>query len=77
VIVTSAQNARAINFEAIADMVREQGHAVECAANVREAIAHSMQGVAPVIVTGSIYLIAEAREAWMERHGAPITERDV
>ena len=41
-----------------------------------EAVERAIDTGAPVIITGSIFVVAEAREAWFEHIGAPVPERD-
>lgn len=75
-IVTRAQSTRAGDLESIAEMVAARGRPVEVAAGVAEALAHALSADAPILVTGSLYVVAEGREAWFERLGMPIAGRD-
>ena len=76
VVVTRARNARAADLELIAELATERRPGVEVAATVREALTLALEGNGPVIVTGSLFVVAEARESWAERIGSPILERD-
>jgi len=60
----------------IAELATERRPGVEVAATVREALTLALEGNGPVIVTGSLFVVAEARESWAERIGSPILERD-
>ncbi len=76
VIVTRAKSARAGDVESIAEMTSDRGHGVEIAGSVHEAMAAVIESGTAVVVTGSLYIVAEAREAWFENVGASIIERD-
>jgi folylpolyglutamate synthase/dihydropteroate synthase len=76
VIVTRARSARAADLEAIADMVTDRRRPVEVVPDVAQAIARSIDAGVPVVVTGSIFVVAEAREAWFEHAGLPLPDRD-
>jgi dihydrofolate synthase/folylpolyglutamate synthase len=77
VIVTRAKSARAGDLEYIAELASDRGHRVEIAGSVHEAMAAVIESsTRAVVVTGSLYIVAEAREACFEHIGAPIVERD-
>jgi dihydrofolate synthase/folylpolyglutamate synthase len=75
-IVTRARNVRAADLERIAQMATERHAAVEVSGSVAAALDRALGNGDPVVVTGSIFVVAEAREAWFERIGQPITDRD-
>jgi dihydrofolate synthase/folylpolyglutamate synthase len=76
VIVTRARNVRAADIESIAELAAARHAAVEVASNVGDALNRAIETNAPVIVTGSIFIIADARESWFERNGRPLADRD-
>lgn len=76
VIVTRAKTVRAGNVEHIAELVSQRHHPAEIASSVKEAIGLALNANAPAFVTGSLYLVAEARAAWFEHIGAPLPESD-
>jgi dihydrofolate synthase/folylpolyglutamate synthase len=76
VIVTRAKSARAADLESIAQRVAERHRSVEIASDVRGAIDLTVDTHAPIVVAGSIFVAAEAREAWFAHIGAPLPETD-
>ncbi len=74
-IVTRAHNVRAADVEALASLVAERGQQPIITSNVGEAIGLALQHPAPIIVTGSLFTAADAREVWAARHGVAI-EKD-
>jgi len=76
VIVTRAKNARAADLESIAQTVAERQHPVEIASDVAHAVQRASDAGTPLVITGSIFVVAEAREAWLEHIGAPLPDRD-
>jgi len=76
VIVTRAQNVRAGNVEHIADLVVDRQRSPQIVSSVKDALYQALAANAPVIVTGSLTVVAEAREAWFEHSGAPLPDRD-
>jgi len=76
VIVTRAKSARAADLESIAQRVAERHRSVEIASDVRGAIDLTVDTHAPIVVAGSIFVVAEAREAWFAHIGAPLPETD-
>ncbi|MGH2592741.1 MAG: bifunctional folylpolyglutamate synthase/dihydrofolate synthase [Anaerolineae bacterium] len=76
VIVTRAHHVRAANIEHIADLVAERQRSALIAPSVKDALERALATDAPVIVTGSLTVIGEAREAWSAHIGAPPPDRD-
>jgi len=75
-VVTRARSVRAANLESIAQQIAERGKPVEIAPSVAQALARILDSTTPVVVTGSLYIVAEAREAWLDQAGLPMPERD-
>ncbi len=75
VIVTRATNQRAANIEALGAQVADRGYAPTLAASVADAVEIALHDQLPIIITGSLFTVADAREAWFKRSGVPI-EKD-
>ncbi|CAG0934974.1 dihydrofolate synthase / folylpolyglutamate synthase [Thermoflexales bacterium] len=75
VIVTRASNSRAANLETLGAQVTDRGDAPTSAASVAEALDLALTDQTPIIVTGSLFTVADAREAWFKRTGLPL-EKD-
>ncbi len=75
-IVTRARSARAADLEEIAQQAADRQRSVEVASSVAEAVARALATGAPAIVTGSLFVVAEAREAWLAHAGLPLPDRD-
>jgi len=75
IIVTRAHNVRAADVESLAALVSDRGQQPIVASNVDEAIVIALQHQSPIIVTGSLFTVADAREAWAARSGVPL-EKD-
>jgi dihydrofolate synthase/folylpolyglutamate synthase len=75
VIVTRASNSRAANAETIEAQITDRGGEPTQAASVAEAIGLALKDGSPIIITGSLFTVADAREAWFMRIGQPI-EKD-
>lgn len=79
VIVTRSEHPRATAPIELADMVAEAGGGAEVAVSVPRALERGLLLATPesgVLVTGSIFMAAEAREAWQARKGAELPEND-
>ena len=74
-IVTQASNSRAANVETIGAQVTDRGLAPTPTASVTEALEIALNDRSPIIITGSLFTVADAREAWFARMGQPI-EKD-
>ena len=75
IIVTRAHNVRAADVESLAALVSDRGQQPIVASNVDEAIVIALQHQLPIIVTGSLFTVADAREAWAARSGV-LLEKD-
>jgi dihydrofolate synthase/folylpolyglutamate synthase len=79
VVLTRAHGRRAADVERLSELAAERGAQVEVADSVAQSLdlallnAHQQSGV---IITGSLFVAAEAEEAWAERVGAPPFETD-
>ena len=69
VIVTRARSVRAADVELLAEQVVKHGQEPCLASSVREALTVAQQSAEPIIVTGSLFTVADAREAWFARIG--------
>jgi dihydrofolate synthase/folylpolyglutamate synthase len=75
VIVTRARSVRAADVELLAEQVVKHDHEPLLASSVREALEAAQQHAEPIIVTGSLFTVADAREAWLAQHGQSV-EKD-
>ena len=75
-IVARARTSRAADVELIAQWVADRRRPVEIASSVQDAMRNAITSGAPTIVTGSLYIVAEAREAWLAHAGLPMPDRD-
>ncbi len=75
VIVTRASNSRAASIEALGTPIAARGHELVRAVSVAEALEIALHDRSPIIITGSLFTVADAREAWFERIGFPV-EKD-
>lgn len=76
VIVTRARHVRAADVETLSRHVAARGVAPIEAADVARAIELACADQDPIIITGSLFTVAEARLAWFSRSGAPLPEMD-
>lgn len=75
-IVTCARNVRAADLERIAQIAAGKHLSVETIPSVVDALARALDTGDPATITGSLFVVAEAREAWFARLGRPIVDRD-
>jgi dihydrofolate synthase / folylpolyglutamate synthase len=75
VIVTRASNSRGATIEVLGAQVTDRGFEPTLAASVSDALEIAMSDQQPTIITGSLFTVADAREAWFKRCGTPI-EKD-
>jgi len=78
-IVTRSEHPRAAAPIELADIAASVGGGAEVAVNVPRALQRALVAMEPgsgILFTGSIFLVAEAREAWAERNGKPLPEND-
>jgi dihydrofolate synthase / folylpolyglutamate synthase len=76
VIVTRARNSRAADIEMVAQQVIAHGAKPAIALSVAEAIDVALQDRSPIIIAGSLFTVADAREAWARRSGFELQETD-
>ena len=76
IIVTRASNARGATIEALGAQVADRGYAPTLAASVADALEIALRDQKPTIITGSLFTVADAREAWFRRNGVPIDNDD-
>jgi dihydrofolate synthase/folylpolyglutamate synthase len=79
VILTRANTARAADPERLAELVTARGKQVEVAESVADALDLALcasDDHAGVIITGSLFVAAEAEAAWAARVGGPTPETD-
>jgi dihydrofolate synthase/folylpolyglutamate synthase len=75
VIVTRASNSRAANIDSLRAQIADRGYEPFQAATVGEALEIALHDRSPIIITGSLFTVADAREAWFARIGQPV-EKD-
>ena len=78
-IMTRARSVRAADLERLADLAASRGARVEAAPSVGDALEAALHGLddyGGVIVTGSLFVAAEAEQAWAARVGAPLPDTD-
>jgi folylpolyglutamate synthase/dihydropteroate synthase len=72
--VTRSQHAKATPVEDLVTIVQEIGREATPSASVAEALSQALEQAEDkdmVLVTGSLFVVAEAREAWTIRQGLP------
>ena len=72
IIVTRARNTRAADIEELALQVTDRGQEPIIAANVATAMDVALTYRTPIIITGSLFTVADAREEWFRRCGIPV-----
>jgi len=79
VVVTRSDHPRATAPVVLADVVASVGGGAEVSVNVRKAIRRGLAVMGPdsgLLVTGSIFLVADAREEWARHTGGPLPDND-
>jgi dihydrofolate synthase/folylpolyglutamate synthase len=79
IIVTRADHPRATAPIELADVVAEVGGGAEVSVNVRKSLERALAMMDPdngLLATGSIFLVADLREAWARHNGMPPPEGD-
>ncbi len=79
VIVTRSDHPRAASPIELADIVASVGGGAEVTVNMRKALRRGLAMMEPgsgLLVTGSIFLVADAREQWAVHTGAPLPDND-
>jgi folylpolyglutamate synthase/dihydropteroate synthase len=78
-IVTRADHPRAMAPIKLADIVAEVGSGAEVSLNVRKSLERALAMMDPdngLLATGSIFLVADLREAWARHIGIPLPDND-
>jgi dihydrofolate synthase/folylpolyglutamate synthase len=75
IVLTRSNHPRAADPQALLAVLRERGGAAHIAADLDEAWA-LVEPETGVIVTGSLFVVAEARLWWARRSGVPLPETD-
>lgn len=78
-IVTRADHPRAMAPIELADIVAEVGGGAEVSLNVRKSLERALAMMDPdngLLATGSIFLVADLREAWAAHTGRPLPDND-
>ncbi|MFW6082783.1 MAG: bifunctional folylpolyglutamate synthase/dihydrofolate synthase [Chloroflexota bacterium] len=78
-IVTRADHPRAMAPIELADIVAEVGGGAEVSLNVKKSLDRALAMMDPdngLLATGSIFLVADMREAWAHHTGKPLPEND-
>jgi dihydrofolate synthase/folylpolyglutamate synthase len=73
-IMTRSRHAKATPVDDLLAIVRSLGHEATPSSTVADALAQALEQARPddlVLVTGSLFVVAEAREAWTIRQGLP------
>jgi dihydrofolate synthase/folylpolyglutamate synthase len=79
IIVTRSDHPRAASPIELADVVASVGGGAEVSVGVRKSLRRGLAMMDPgsgLLVTGSIFLVAEAREEWARYTGAPLPDND-
>ena len=69
IIVTRARNSRAADIETVAQQAIAHGAQPTLAPSVAEAIEDAVQDRSPILIAGSLFTVADAREAWARHSG--------
>jgi dihydrofolate synthase/folylpolyglutamate synthase len=78
-IVTRANHPRAMAPIELADIVAEVGGGAEVSLNVRKSLERALAMMDPdngLLATGSIFLVADLRDAWARHAGMPLPDND-
>ena len=74
--LTRSRHPRAADPAALVAPATALGLSVRLRATVAEAFEEALASGGPVLVAGSLFVVAEAREAWAARGGMPMPEVD-
>jgi dihydrofolate synthase/folylpolyglutamate synthase len=78
-IVTRADHPRAVAPIELADIVAEVGGGAEVSLNVKKSLERALAMMNPdngLLAAGSIFLVADMREAWARHTGTPLPDND-
>ncbi len=76
VIVTRARSVRAADVEVLAEQVTQRGQQPLIASSAGEALDMAQHYPSPIVVAGSLFTVADAREAWFKCQGIAIENDD-
>jgi dihydrofolate synthase/folylpolyglutamate synthase len=79
VIVTRSDHPRAAAPVELADAVARAGAGAEVSVNVKKSVRRGLAMMDPgsgLLVTGSLHLVADAREEWARHVGSPVPDDD-
>jgi dihydrofolate synthase/folylpolyglutamate synthase len=79
IFITRSRHPRAAAPEALAQTVADLGYRASIIANVPDALNAALESAGPndlICVTGSIFTVADAREAWCKRNGHTLPPLD-
>jgi dihydrofolate synthase/folylpolyglutamate synthase len=79
IIVTRSDHPRAASPIELADVVASVGGGAEVSVNVRKSLRRGLTMMEPgngLLVTGSIFVVADAREEWARHTGGPLPDND-
>jgi dihydrofolate synthase/folylpolyglutamate synthase len=74
--LTRSRHPRAVDPAALVAAAAALGLPARVRATVATAVEEALASGGPVLVTGSLFVVAEAREAWAARGGMPMPEVD-
>jgi dihydrofolate synthase/folylpolyglutamate synthase len=79
ILTTASRHPRAEKPERLAEQAAELGYKVRPVPDISSALDFALAGAGPadlICVTGSLFLVADAREAWLRRSGLPLPPID-
>ena len=79
IFITHSRHPRAAAPEMLSQTVSELGYQTSIVSDVPQALDVALENAAPndlICVTGSIFTVADAREAWCKRNGLPLPPLD-
>jgi len=76
VIVTRARSVRAADVDTLSQRVLDRGVEPTATTDVAAALEIALTDQSPIVITGSLYTVADARLAWLKRSGEPLPESD-
>jgi dihydrofolate synthase/folylpolyglutamate synthase len=79
IIVTRSDHPRAASPIELADIVASVGGGAEVSVNVQKSLRRGLTMMEPgngLLVTGSIFVVADAREEWARHTGGPLPDND-
>ncbi len=74
--ITRSRHPRAADPQGLSEATKALGLPTRIRGEVAQALEDALAAGGPVLVTGSLFVVAEAREAWAARGGMPMPEVD-